>query len=99
MANSRNGNKIFADSTGAAVTGSAVKVAYIVFTPNAANDECLLKETASGSDVFYFRAATAKETKVYDFSRRPVVFQNGLYIQTLTSGAKVIFVTTSTGDV
>lgn len=97
MANARTGNKIFIDSTGS-ITDSSVKIAYIIFTPNSANDEFLLQETSSGASCLYFRAATAKDTKVYDFSRKPVVFNNGVYVQTLTLGAKAMIITTTTGD-
>ncbi len=92
MAN-RAGNKILADSTGVVVDTSH-KIAYILFTPNAANDEMMIRETASGADCFYVRAATAKDTKEFDFSHCPMFFPNGIYIETLTSGAKVVFVTT-----
>ncbi len=58
MANARTGNKIFIDSTGAAVTTGPIKIAYILFTPATANDEFLLRETADGADCFYVRGAT-----------------------------------------
>lgn len=94
VANNRSANKILIDATGVAVEG-IVKVAYILFTPNSANDEILIRDTASGDDSFYLRAAVAKDTKYFDFSRAPLVFANGIYIQTLTSGAKAVIVTTT----
>lgn len=94
--NARVGNKIFIDSTGE-VTTSQVKVAYILFTPNSANDELTLRETASGADCFYLRGAVAKQTTIFRLGEAPAVFVNGLYVQTLTSGAKAVLVTTSTG--
>lgn len=94
--NSRVGNKIFIDSTGAIITGS-VKVAYVLFTPDSAEDELVLRETASGADCFYIRGATAKQTALYRMPEVPLTFTNGIYVQTLTAGAKVVLVTTSTG--
>lgn len=97
MANTTSSNMIFIDSTGT-VTDSPVKIAYILFTPNTANDELLLRMTSSGSNCFYAREATAKKTITYDFSRKPLVFVNGLHVETLTSGAKVVIVTTKAGE-
>lgn len=96
MANSIRGNKIYVDSTGA-ITTQRVKVVYILFTPDAAHDELVLRETASDANTLYLRQDTAKETKMYDFSLNPLVFNNGLYIQTLTAGAKCVIITTSGG--
>jgi hypothetical protein len=96
MANARIGNKILVDSTGAVVTGS-VKVIHILFTPNTALDEMVIRETASGADCFYLRASVAKDTQHFDFSIAPLVFTNGIYIQTLTSGAKAVIVTATGG--
>lgn len=95
--NVRTGNKIFIDSTGVAVATGPVKVAYILFTPNAANDELLLRETSGGADCFYLRGATGKQTNIYRMAEIPLVFSNGIFVQTLTSGAKVVLVTTATG--
>lgn len=94
MANARIANKILIDSTGVIVEGP-IKVAYVLFTANTANDEILIRETASGADCFHVRAATAKDTKYFDFSRAPLVFSNGIYVQTLTSGAKAVMITTT----
>ena len=94
MANARIANKILVDATGV-VTENETKVVYILFTANTANDEMVIRETSSGSDCFYVRAATAKDTKYLDFSRAPLVFKNGIYVQTLTSGAKAVLVTTT----
>lgn len=97
MANTTSSNMIFIDSTGT-VADSTTKVAYIIFTPDAANDELLLRMTSSGANCFYARGAVAKNTVVYDFSRKPLVFVNGLHVQTLTSGAKVVVITTKAGE-
>jgi hypothetical protein len=92
LANSIQGNKILIDSTGL-LTDSRVKIVYVLFTPDAANDELILRETASGSNCFYIRGSTAKNTVMYDFSATPLVFNNGVYVQTLTANAKVVLVT------
>lgn len=96
MANVIRANKILVDTTGL-VTSQKTKIAYVLFTPNAANDEFAIRETENDVDIFYIRGATAKQTQIYRFEEVPMVFGNGIWIETLTSGAKAILITTSTG--
>lgn len=96
MANNRTGNKFYVDSTGE-LTADKTLVSYILFTPDAANDQMVIRESSNGADVLYFRAATAKDTQLFDFSAKPLVFPNGVYIQTLTTGAKASFILTEAG--
>jgi hypothetical protein len=96
MANAIRGNKIYIDSTGS-VTTTRTKVAHILFTPDAASDQMILRESSSDSDCFIIRGATAKETIHISMEQVPMVFSNGIYVQTLTSGAKAVIVTTQGG--
>lgn len=96
MGNTRLSNKIYIDSTGE-VIDTTVKIAAILFTPDAAGDQMVLRETQDGADIFIVRGAVAKDTLMFHFNDIPMVFQNGIYVQTLTSGAKAVLVTTSTG--
>jgi hypothetical protein len=100
MANVRNSNTIHVDATGA-ITGSTeinVKVAYILFTPSAAEDNLVLKDDDNSGDIkFDIRAATAKDTMLFDFSYAPVLFPNGIYVSTLSAGAKATLITTTAG--
>lgn len=98
MANGRFGNKIWIEETGTVVSGKPVKVAYILFTPDATSDQMVLRETSSGSDCFFVRGAVAKDTICLDFHARPIIFQNGIHVQTLTSGAKAVLITTEAGE-
>ena len=97
MANAQTTGKISLDSTGA-VTTSQVKVSHIIFTPNAANDTLVLRETPGGGDVLTLQSATAKTTMHFDFSASPIVFFGGIYVQTITAGAKATLITTSGGN-
>lgn len=97
MANARLSNKIYIDATGVVVAQGPVKVAQILFTPNIADDQIILRETASGDDCVILRGATAKNTMHFDFRDCPMVFQNGIYVQTLSSGAKAVLITTQGG--
>ncbi len=96
MANSIVGNKIYIDSTGL-VTEDRQLVVHALFTPAAADDKVILRETSSGSDVIILQCATAKDTKHFSFELIPMLFGNGIYVQTITSGAKLTLVTTSKG--
>lgn len=96
MANTTAGNKIYVDSTGL-LTSSRTNVSCILFTPDAANDQIILRETEDGPNVFILRGATAKNTVQFDFSIKPIVFINGMFVQTLTTGAKAVIVTTQAG--
>jgi hypothetical protein len=95
MANITQSSSIYIDSTGVAFTGRT-KVAYIIFTPNAANDEITLRDGDGGGDPIkiHLHAATAKDSKVFDFSRRPMIFQDGIYVSALTASAKATLILT-----
>jgi hypothetical protein len=97
VANARIANKIYIDSTGSVLAEGPVRIAYILFTPSAANDQIVLRESASGSDIFFIQEKDAKQTHEYDFSLVPMIFTNGLYVQTLSSGAKAVIITTGPG--
>ncbi len=96
MANVTVANKIFIDSTGLA-SASRTKIAHILFTPNAINDELAISETETGAVCFYVRGSVAKQTTHIRMEVVPAVFGNGIWITTLTSGAKAVLITTSTG--
>lgn len=96
MANAIRGNKIYIDSTGA-VSTQRVKVAYVLFCPNNNGDEVALRETSSDVNIFHLHGETAKKPVFLDFSANPMVFNNGLYVQTLSSGAVCVIITTNRG--
>ncbi len=96
MANTIVGNKIYIDSTGL-VADTRQLVVHALFTPAAADDKVILRESSGGSDVLILQAATAKDTKHFSFELVPMLFTNGIYIQTITSGAKLTLITTSKG--
>ena len=96
MANAITGNKIYISATGL-ITDKRTLVTQIIFTPDAANDQLILKETQDGEPCISFRAATAKNTVQFDFSHSPLLFNNGIYVSTLTANATATLVTTQAG--
>jgi hypothetical protein len=96
MANTAQSGSIYVESTGVVFTGKT-KVAYIIFTPNANNDMITIIDGDSGSDPvkIHIHGAIAQETKMFDISNRPMIFQNGIYISALSSNAKATLILTS----
>jgi hypothetical protein len=98
MANQKNGNSLSIDATGS-VTTNPTRVAYIAFTPNAANDQLVLKDgSTSGAIKWTCKGATAEHTEFYDLSYSPLFFPNGIYVATLDASGVAILVTTTSGD-
>ena len=100
MANAFFSGTIYLDTTNSAGTAATnVKVAYIVFRAAASNDALVLCDGTSNTDPIKFSATqpTAKATQVFDFSRRPLQFKNGVFVKTLTSGAEATLYTTTEG--
>lgn len=98
MANAKNGNTLSIDATGS-LTTNPTRVAYITFTPDAANDQLVLKDgSTSGAIKWSCKGATAKHTEFYDVSYSPLFFPNGIYVATLSASGVAILVTTSSGE-
>ncbi len=97
MANARNSNTCYLDATGS-VTTEPTKISCIVFTPDSANDQLILKSFDNSGEVkISLRSATAKTTMIFDFTSAPVHFPKGIYVGTITSGATATLITTSGG--
>jgi hypothetical protein len=96
VANVRSGNSAYVDTTGSITTDKNTKVVRILFTPDAANDELLLKDGTAGSSKIYLRLATAKKTEVFDLGDG-INFPNEIYVSTLTAGAKAVLMLKSGG--
>ncbi len=98
MSIARNGNTVYVDTTGATGCPAGTKLAYVTFTPDAANDQLVLKDgSTSGTIKFSAKGAVAKDTVVFDFSFSPIFFPNGIYVATLSSSGVAVLVTTGSG--
>lgn len=98
MANAQRGNKILIDTAGLVANSTRSKVVYALFTPAAAGDSVVLRESASSADIFVIAGAVAHDTKQFRFDQCPLVFGDGIYVQSITSGAKLLLVTTTGGS-
>lgn len=102
MANVRCGNSSYCDSTGlVTATGDKnIKVSFISFTSDAAADSITFKDSGSGGALkLTIKAALADETVFLDYSLRPLLFPNGVYVSAISANctATIVF-TTGGGD-
>lgn len=94
MANEQNGNTFYIVATGALTTNKGTRVSHVVFTPDAAFDQLVLKDTDnSGAIKLNIKGAVAKQTIDLQLLS-PIVFPGGVYVATLTSNATATLVTT-----
>ena len=96
MANVLQSNSVYVDSTGA-LTTKKTKVAYIIFTPDAANDAITLRDGDGAGDPLKLtlKGATAKQSTLFDFSNKPLLFQDGIYCSAITASATATLILTS----
>lgn len=85
MANVRNGNTIYVDSTGD-LTTTATRVYYIVFSATGANAVMTLQDSGANVNKITLSHPNDKESHVFDFSARPLYFPGGVAVSTLTNG-------------
>lgn len=97
MANAKTGNIWHIDSTGSLETKKTL-VSDIMITSAAAGDTVVLGSSSSSAVVLTLKNATDEDTAHFSFIS-PVVFPAGIYIQSITSGAKVMVrLASSTGE-
>ena len=99
MANTFRSGTIYVDTASAQLYTGPIKVTYITFTTDNANDSFILRDGTSGSDPIKISAkhATADDSKLLDFSRNPIIFQTGIYCSALSTGAVIMIQTTTQG--
>jgi len=98
MALTNSAGTIYTDATGLLYTGR-VKVSYIIITAASSHAEATLHDGTSGSDPIklVIRNGTNNDSQMFDFSSSPVVFNSGIYLSTIGTGARVMLITTSAG--
>jgi len=85
MANTRNGNTWFVDTTGTlTTTGKNLTVTHIFYRSGASPSTCTIKD--GSSDVkFVLSKANASEMEALDFSANPITFRTSINVSTLTN--------------
>lgn len=99
MANVFQSGSIYVEASGS-LTTKAVKVAYILYTPDTANDIIIFHDGDTGADPvkLKLRHLSAKDTEIFDFSARPLVFQDGIYVTVPTNGTATLILTSEGGN-
>ena len=90
MANVRNGNTYYVDSTGN-LDIKNIKVVCIYLTATAASGRIVLSDSTTGALKADVRVPTANDTKVFDCEHANMVFPNGITITTLTNAVVTLF--------
>lgn len=90
---------IFVDVEGIA-SSSRTKVTYLIFSTANATATLVLRDgvTDSAPIKMSLKLGGANSTLPLDFSRLPIIFQNGIYCDNIASGDTVSIVTTSIGS-
>jgi hypothetical protein len=99
MANAVQSSSAYVDTAGLIYTGR-VKIAHIVFTPDAAFDALVLRDGLTNGGVLKLsiKAAVAKDAIHIDLSTCPIQFQDGVYASVITAGAIATVVFTQRGE-
>jgi len=100
MANTRNGNTFYIDTSVETVsTDKNQRIAYVVLTATAANGRIVLADpSVSGNPPKVdLRVAVSGTTEVFDFSRLPLYFPNGMRVNILTNALATLVMTQSGG--
>lgn len=86
-------NTWYIDGTDTLSDNGNIRVSEILLTPTAANAVLLLADNNSApSTKIDLRAAVSGETRQFSFSERPLIFQKGVKVVTLTNAvATIIF--------
>lgn len=96
MANAQEATLISVDTAGE-LTTQPTKVTYIVVTPSTGGDVLELGSGASTATLVKLSGSTANQSTLFDFSRNPLYFPNGIYAQTVDSGLTATIVVTTSG--
>ena len=80
MANEKRGNMQYVDTAGVLTDKKNVKVVYIVMNATSANSELDLKDNGASENSLSLSVTPSHTTQVFDFSRCPIVFPNGIEV-------------------
>lgn len=88
MANIRNGNTLYIDATGTALTKTNIIVSQIIFTSSSGGDNLILRDTdGTGALKISIKSNLANNTIQIDLRDTPMSFPNAIHVDTITAGA------------
>lgn len=91
MANNVKDSSAYIDTTANSIVTGRVKVIYVLFTPTSASGSVLLLDGSAGAEFLRFQGATSGDSKLFDFSRMPVVLTDGIHATVTNGKATVIY--------
>lgn len=110
MANTQSGNTFYVDSASSASTAQSfiqrapTLVTEIILTSNAAGDTVVICDVApgttpsQGNNKITLSSGVAKDSKTVRFYDQAIVFPNGVWIASISSGATCTLLTTNQGS-
>lgn len=90
MANIRNGNTHYVDSTGTLSETKNVRVTGIVLTATTAGAVLVLKDPSTSALKIELRVAATNTSQYFAFRETPLYFPNGISVFTLTNAKATI---------
>lgn len=95
--NTQNGNTFYVDTASSVLTSNKnIKVVGIVFTSNGAGDNMVLRDgSVSGAIKLSVKNGAADDSQQLEFEIKPMLFPNGIYVDTLDTGAVATIIITS----
>lgn len=89
MANVRSGNVFKVDSIGV-LNAIGTRVMYVVVTATTSNAAVTLQDAITNASMLDLRHHQANSSVVYDFSRNPIFFPNGIEVGAITNAVVTI---------
>jgi len=96
MANVRNTNTYYIDTTGSLVIAN-IKVLGVVVTATSANAILNLQDNTTSDNKLNLRVATSGESKFFDFADSPVLFSTGIKPSTVTNCVATVIIQETRG--
>lgn len=97
MANVRNGNTFYIDSTSPVINSVNIRVKAILLTATAASGRVVLQDVTTNNIKADLRVATSGESRLFEFDKNPIVFPNGINPSTVTNAVATLIVEESRG--
>ena len=97
MANNRLGNVVYIDSTGDTGVNSNTRIVNLIYTSSGAGDQVVLGETSGGPAKIAIKNGVANDTKHLRLEEGPIIFGAGIYVQSISSGSKLMLIVSQSG--
>lgn len=91
MANADQGNLIYLDTTADSIRTDSVNVFFVVVSPTMAGGYIELLDGASGDPLIKLIGATASDSKIFDFSLKPINLSKGVHVTVSNAVATLVY--------